>query len=42
MSTTELTESTFEKTIAQGVRGLDMDAVKAEVAQEEVARSTEV
>ena len=28
--------------VIEGVRGLDMDAVKAEVAQEEVARSTEV
>ena len=28
--------------VIEGVRGLDMDAVKAEVTQEEVARSTEV
>ena len=28
--------------VIEGVRGLDMDAVKAEVAQEEAARSTEV
>ena len=28
--------------VIEGLRGLDMDAVKSEVAQEEVARSTEV